>query len=215
MKVGIIGSGDVGQALGKGFVSRGHDVKIGSRTPNSDKLKAWLKSVSGKASTGSFADAAAHGEIVVLATLGAAVENAIDIAGLQNFKGKIVIDVTNPLDFSKGMPPGLLVGMNDSNGERIQRRLPEAKVVKCFNTVPNSQHVDPKFSEGKAEMLICGNDKDAKKQIVGILKDFGWPGAIDIGGIEEARWLEALVPLWVRVGTALNTWRHVFKVLRD
>ena len=108
MKVGILGSGDVGQALGRGFASHGHDVKIGSRTPHSDKLKAWLGQVTGKASTGTFAEAAAHGEILVLATQGAAVEDAIDLAGREKFAGKVVIDTTNPLDFSKGSIPNSL-----------------------------------------------------------------------------------------------------------
>lgn len=214
MKVGILGSGDVGQSLGRGFASRGHDVKIGSRSPESDKLRAWLKQTHGKVSTGSFAEAAAHGEIVVLATLGAAVEDAVDLAGRDKFNGKVVIDATNSLDFSKGSSPILFVGINDSLGDRIQRKLPQAKIVKCFNTVPNPQMIDPKFSEGKPEMLICGNDAKAKEKVVEILKEFGWPGAIDIGGIEEAYWLEALVPLWVRVGAALNSYTHAFKVLR-
>jgi predicted dinucleotide-binding enzyme len=214
LKVGILGSGDVGQALGRGFTSHGYDVKVGSRTPDSDKLRAWLKQVAGKASTGTFAEAAAHGEILVLATLGAAAEDAIDLAGREKFAGKTVIDTTNPLDFSKGESPTLFVGINDSLGERIQRKLSQAKIVKCFNTVPNPQMVNPTFSDGKPEMLICGNDADAKQKVIGILKEFGWPGAIDIGGIQEARWLETLVPLWVRVGAALNTSRHAFKVVR-
>ena len=209
-----MGSGDVGQALGRGLASRGYDVKIGSRTPDSDKLKAWLKQATGKASTGTFAETADHGEVVILAIMGAGVENAIDLAGREKFAGKIVIDTTNPLDFSKGSSPGLFVGMNDSLGERIQRKLPQAKVVKCFNTVPNVQMVNPNFGDDKPEMLICGNDPEAKQIVVDILKELGWPGAIDIGGIEEARWIEALVPLWVRVGATLNTWRHAFKVVR-
>ena len=184
-----MGSGDVGQALGRGLANCGYDVKIGSRTPDSDKLKAWLKQATGKASTGTFAETADHGEIVILATMGAAVENAIDLAGLEKFAGKIVIDTTNPLDFSKGSSPGLFVGMNDSLGERIQRKLPQAKVVKCFNTVPNVQMVNPNFGDDKPEMLICGNDPEAKQRVVDILKELGWPGAIDIGGIEESRWI--------------------------
>lgn len=215
MKVGILGSGDVGQALGRGFAKRGHEVKIGSREPNSDKLKAWAKGAGGKASTGMFSEAAKHGEIIVLATLGAATEEAIDLAGPENFFNKLVIDATNPLDFSRGMPPGLTVGLTDSLGERVQRKLTKAKMVKCFNTVSNAQMVDPKLPGGPPDMIICGNDAEAKKRTVQILKEFGWPGAIDIGGIEGARWTEALVPLWVRVGMTLNTFRHCFKVLHE
>jgi len=213
MKVGIIGSGVVGQALGRGFASRGHEVMIGSRTPETEKLNSWKEKSGKMASTGTFAEAAAFGSTLVLATLGTAAEEAIDLAGPSNFQGKLVIDTTNPLDFSKGMPPGLFVGTTDSLGERIQRKLPEAKVVKCFNIVGNSQMVDPTY-EG-VEMMICGNDKAAKEEVVKILKEFGWKGVIDVGGIEGARWLEALVPLWVRVGIALNNWNNVFRVLHE
>jgi 8-hydroxy-5-deazaflavin:NADPH oxidoreductase len=213
MRIGILGSGDVGQALGRGFISRGHEVMIGSRTPNSDKLKPWLAKNGKKASTGSFSQAAAYGSTLVLATLGTGAEEAIDLAGPSNFSGKLLIDATNALDFSKGMPPGLFVGLTDSLGERIQRKLPQAKVVKCFNTVPNSQMVDPTYKD--AQMMICGNDAAAKKEVARIVKEFGWMGTIDIGPIEGARWLEALVPLWVRVGVALNTRNLVFKVLHD
>jgi predicted dinucleotide-binding enzyme len=210
MKVGILGSGMVGQALGRGFASRGHDVKIGSRSPQSDELRAWLKATEGKVSTGKPSEAAAHGEVIVLATNGLGTEAAIDLGGPGNFDGKLVIDVTNALD-GKG---GLFVGTTDSLGERVQRKLPKAKVVKALNTVPSSQMVDPHLPEGAPEMLICGNDADAKERVVAILRELGWPGAIDVGGIDGARWLEAMVPLWVRVGTALGTWDHVWKVER-
>jgi len=211
MKVGILGSGDVGQSLGKGFASRGYEVMIGSRTPESEKLASWKVETGKNASTGTFSDAAFQGDILVLATLGTAAENAIDLAGFSNFRGKVLIDATNALDFSKGMPPGLFVGTTDSLGERIQRRLPEAKVVKCFNTVGHSQMVDPTFKD--VEMLICGNDAVAKKEVVRILKEFGWKGAIDVGGIDGARWLEAVGPLWVRAAMATNNWNSVFKLL--
>jgi hypothetical protein len=214
MKVGILGSGVVGQALGRGFAGRGHDVKIGSRTPDSDKLKEWSKNAGPKASTGTLAEAAAFGEILVIATMGTATEHVIDLASPRNFSGKLVVDATNPLDFSQGMPPGLFVGLTDSLGERIQRKLPDAKIVKCFNTVSNVQMVDPKFPGEPPEMLICGNDAEAKKRVTEILKLLGWPAALDVGGIEGARWLEALVPLWVRAGATLNTWMHAFKVVR-
>jgi predicted dinucleotide-binding enzyme len=186
---------------------------IGTRTPGSRKLKAWAKEAGRKASTGTFTRAAAYGELIVLATLGTAAEDVIDSAGPSRFQGKVLIDVTNPLFISEGMPPGLFVGISDSLGERIQRKLPEARVVKCFNTVNSSQMIDPSYKD--VEMLICGNDASAKKEVAKILKEFGWKGVIDVGGIDGARWLEALVPLWVRVGTALNTWTHVFKVLHE
>ena len=211
MKVGILGSGVVGQALGSGFASRGYSVKVSSRTPYSQKLKEWVRKNGKNASTGTFAEAAAFGDLLVLATPGTAAEVAIDLAGRNNFDGKVLIDVTNALDF-RGGSAGLFVGTTDSLGERIQNKLPKAKVVKCFNTVGNTQMVDPKHKD--AEMLICGNDDAAKKEVSRIVTEFGWKGVIDVGGIDGARWLEALVPLWVRVGTKLNVWDHVFKVLR-
>jgi len=211
MKVGILGSGDVGKTLGKGFVSHGHSVKLGSRTPDSEKLKVWRKEAQGESSTGTFSEAASYGDILVFAPLGSAVDDVIGLAGAKNFAGKIVIDTTNALDFSKGMPPGLFTGLADSLGEQIQRKLPQAKVVKCFNTVPNSRMISP--GDKTAEMLICGNDTEAKHKVTQILKEFGWAGAIDIGGITEAKWLEALVPLWVRAAVSLNSWNAMFKVL--
>ena len=214
MRIGIIGSGDVARALGRGFAGRGHDVKLGSRSPHSEKLKNWVKETGGKSSTGTFAEAAAHGELIVIATLGQATMEANDQSRPQSLEAKTVIDVTNPLDFSKGAAPGLFVGLTDSLGEMVQRKIPSAKVVKCFNTVPNSRMVDPKLPGGTAAMLICGNDPEAKKKVIAVLKELGWTGAIDVGGIESARWLEALVPLWARVGMALGTWDHVFRVVR-
>lgn len=215
MKVGIIGSGYVGQALGQGFASRGYDVKIGSRTPDSEKLKSWMEKGQGKTSTGTFSEAAAHGEILVLATLGTAVEEAVNLSGREKFAGKLVIDATNPLDFSKGMPPGLFVGTTDSLGERVQRMLPTAKVVKCFNTVNNQTMVNPKMKEGLPDMLICGNDEDAKRRVAGILKEFGWTDPIDIGGIDGARWLEAYTALWVRLALKLGNWTIAAKFLKS
>jgi predicted dinucleotide-binding enzyme len=214
MRVGIIGSGDVGRALGRGFAAKGHDVMIGSRTPSSEPLSAWKAESGGRRSTGTFAQAARHGEVLVLAVHGVAAEAAIDLAGPSNLAGKLLIDATNPLDFSHGMPPALFTPPGDSLGERVQRRAPAAKVVKCFNIVPNSLMVDPNVPGGPPDMIICGNDPAAKEQLVGILRSFGWAGAIDIGGIEGARWTEALVPLWVRVCGALNNWNVAFKVLQ-
>jgi 8-hydroxy-5-deazaflavin:NADPH oxidoreductase len=211
-RIGILGSGDVGKQLGRGLARHGFDVKLGSREPA--KLAAWKKEVGAHASVGTFAEAAAHGDLVILATSGAGTEAAIDLAGPKQFAGKVVIDATNPLDFSRGMPPTLFVGTTDSLGERVQRQLADAKVVKCFNTVGNARIVDPKFAEGAPKMLICGNDAAAKRRVEELLQDIGWPGALDVGGIDGARWLEALVPLWVRAGQAMNTWEHAFQVVR-
>lgn len=211
-RVGILGSGDVAKQLGRGFAKHGYEVRLGTRDPA--KLAAWAKEAGPHASIGSFAEAAAFGDVVVLATHGAATEAVLDLAGPGTFAGKVVLDATNPLEFGKGGVPGLFVGTTDSLGERVQRKLPAAKVVKCFNTVGNVRMVDPKFAAGPVRMMICGNDAGAKKLADEILREFGWAGALDVGGIDGARWLEALVPLWVRAGQALGTWEHGFQVVR-
>ena len=203
----------MGQSLGRGFAGRGHEVVLGTRTPDSEKLAPWKREVGDRGRTGTFAQAAAYGEVLVVAVLGTAAEQAIDLAGPRSFDGKVVIDVTNPLDFSKGMPPGLFVGMTDSLGERIQRKLPRAKVVKCFNIVNNQTMIDPSNTGTKPTMLLCGNDEGAKRKVTEILEQFGWDDVVDIGGIDGARWLEAHVPLWVRVTMQKNTWFLGFKVV--
>jgi len=212
MKVGIFGSGDVARTLGKGFASRGHEVKIGSRNPAKPELKKWLKEAGAKATVGTSAEAAAFGDVLVMATLGAGAEATIDAAGAKNFDGKTLIDVTNPLEFSKGSL-GLFVGTTDSLGERIQRKVPKAKVVKAFNTISSLQMVGPTLKGAAPKLMIAGSDAKAKKQVEGIAKEFGWAGVYDIGGIEAARWLEAHVALWVAVAGPLNTYQHIFQPL--
>ncbi len=211
-RIGILGSGDVATALGRGFAGRGWDVELGTRTPA--KLEEWLAETGGTVSVGSVAEAAAHGDVVVLAVRGDAAEAVVGSAGPSNFAGTLVLDATNPLDFSGDGPPHLLFGGTDSLGERVQSRLPDAAVVKCFNTVSNVQMVDPEFDEETPPMMICGDDAAAKERTEAILVELGWPGALDVGGIESARYLEALVPLWVRIGLQLDTWEHAFDVVR-
>lgn len=217
MKVGILGSGDVGRALGSGFVSRGHDVMVGSRTPKAKGHLAWLSRVKGGASAGTLTvgtlqDAARHGEVVVLAVPGEAVDKVLRTAGVPHFARKLVIDVTNAFAF-RGSKPGLLLGIDDSVGEQVQRSLPKAKVVKAFNTIPSSQMVDPKFRDGVPAPMIAGNDAAAKQQVVAILRELGWPGALDLGKIEASRWLEALTVLWWLAGESLGRWDHAFAVV--
>jgi hypothetical protein len=207
--IGILGSGDVGKALGRGFAARGWEVTLGTRSPAD--LDEWLLETEGDVSVGDFADAATRGDVVVLAVLGEAAEEVVEHAGPDQFAGKLVLDATNPLDLRGESPPALLYGGTDSLGERIQAALPDASVVKCFNTVSNLQMVDPQFEEGTPPMMICGDDVDAKNRTEELLVELGWPGAMDVGGIEASRYLEALVPLWVRVGSVLDTWRHAFK----
>jgi 8-hydroxy-5-deazaflavin:NADPH oxidoreductase len=210
-RVGVLGSGDVGRVLASGFVALGHDVKIGSRDPG--KLATWAGAAGSRGSAGTFGEAAEFGDILVLATLGTATADAIRLAGIQHFAGKVVIDTTNPLDFSQGMPPRLFVGHTDSLGEQIQRLLPEAKVVKAFNTVGNAHMVHPQFPGGRPDMFIGGNDDDAKKIVGQICEHFGW-GVIDLGGIESARLLEPMCLVWVIHGIRSGSWSHAFKLLR-
>jgi predicted dinucleotide-binding enzyme len=209
-RVGVIGSGAVGRALAAGFASRGHEVTIGTRDPEeNDDLQAWAAQHDGVA-IGSFAAAAEGGELLVLATRGTAVEQAIATAGAAHFAGKVVIDATNPLapDPATG-GPGLAVGHSDSGGETVQRAIPDARVVKCFNTVNNALMVDPGLSGGRHPMFIAGNDADAKATVAGILDGFGWD-AFDLGGIEHSRELESLVMLWVAVGRRRGAYDHAF-----
>ena len=212
MKIGILGTGDVGKSLAKGFKGEGHSVLVGSRDAAGEKVQALAKEVS--VSAGTFADAAKFGDIVVVCTSGAGTMNALKLAGPENFAGKIVIDVTNPLDFSKGMPPGLLYGLTDSAGEEIQRTLPNAHVVKALNIVGNPSMVHPEFPDGKPDMLICGNDADAKKKVTEILQSFGWSTIVDLGGITASRPMEAFVILWVLYGQATGNWGIAMKMLR-
>jgi len=212
-KIGILGTGDVARAIAIGFSGRGYEVKFGTREPGADKVKQLLAAVGGKATAGTFADAAEFGDIVVVATLWSGTRNALELAGPARLRGKVVIDATNPLVFEPGAPPALALGHTDSGGEQVQRWLPEARVVKAFNTVGHAHMVNPSFPGGPPDMFIAGNDADAKKAVAEILTAFGW-STIDVGGIEGARLLEPLCILWVGYGLATGTWDHAFKLLR-
>ncbi|MBL8251923.1 MAG: NAD(P)-binding domain-containing protein [Candidatus Competibacter sp.] len=213
MKIGILGTGNVGQALGSGFAALGHDVKMGSRDPHQEKVKDWVKQAGPKASAGTFAEAAAFSELAVLCTLWGGAENAIRLAGPDNLAGKIVIDTINPLDFSGGIPPKLAIGHTDSAGEHVQRWLPDAKVVKAFNIVGSAHMFKPDFPDGPPDMFICGDDNRAKGAVTDLLKTFGW-SVVDIGGIDCARYLEPMAMVWIRHFFRVNSVNHAFKLLR-
>jgi 8-hydroxy-5-deazaflavin:NADPH oxidoreductase len=213
MRIGVFGTGDVGRSLANGFLKLGHEVKMGSRDPGNPKAVAWASEAGQRASTGVFAEAAHFGELVVLATLWSGTENALRLAGARNLAGKILIDATNPILFAPGAPPSLAVGHTDSAGEQVQRWVPEARVVKAFNTVGHAHMVNPQFPGGPPDMFICGNDRAAKSTVTEIVTGFGW-GTVDIGGIEGARLLEPMCVLWVLYGIQTNTWNHAFKLLR-
>jgi predicted dinucleotide-binding enzyme len=201
-RAGVLGSGVVGRVLAAGLRSRGHDVTLGTRVPGDadDELRAWSQEHGVPLAT--FADTAAGAQLIVLATKGVANEEAIALAGPGNFAGKVVIDATNPLDFSGG-GPALAVGHTDSGGEIVQRALPDARVVKAFNTVGNTLFVDPQLPGGRHTMFIAGDDADANATVVALLEDFGWD-ALVVGGIESSRELEALCILWVKAAQALG-----------
>ncbi len=213
MRIGMLGTGDVGRVLGAGLVSLGHDVKIGSREPGGPKVQEWVSKTGRGASGGTFAEAAGFGEVIVLATLWSGTENAIHLADPKNFVGKTVIDATNPLVLTPNAPPALALGHTDSGGEQVQRWLPGAHVVKAFNIVGNAHMVHPQFPGGPPDMFICGNDEAAKKTVTEILNGFGWP-TVDIGGIEGSRLLEPLCILWVLYGIRTGGWNHAFKMMR-
>ena len=214
MRLAILGTGDVGRTLGTGFAKLGHDVMMGSRDAGNAKALEWAMKTGARASVGTFADAARFGELAVLATLWSGTANAISLAGPDNLAGKVLIDATNPLDFQEGMPPRLALGHTDSGGEQVQRWAPAARVVKAFNTVGHTSMVNPRYPGGPPDMFIAGDDLDAKRTVTEICTAFGWPGTIDIGGIEGARDLEPLCMLWVKYGLLTNTWDHAFKLLR-
>lgn len=216
MKVGILGSGSVGKVIGAGFATLGHEVMLGSREPERDDVKEWRKKAGGKTMSGSFADAAKFGEMAVLATAWSGTQNAIALAGAENLKGKVVIDTTNPLDFSAGpgKPPRLAVAGQSSAGECVQQWLPQGRVVKAFNHVGNTHMFRPEFPGGPPDMFICGNDALAKKEVGQVLRAFGWPDPIDLGGIEASRYIEPLAMIWILQYFNTSSGAHAFKLLR-
>lgn len=211
MKVGILGSGTVAKQIGTGFINSGNLVKLGTRDTN--KLNDWLQSAGSYGSVGSFKEAASFGDIIVIATLWGGTENAINLAGIENFRNKIIIDITNPLDFSAGVPPKFTASYGNSAGEQIQKWLPESKVVKAFNSVSASIMINPKLEEGNPDLLIAGNDDEAKKKVIDIAQSFGWQNVIDMGDIKHSFWLESFAMLWIEFGFKYNHWTHAFKLL--
>ncbi|HUI10045.1 MAG TPA: NAD(P)-binding domain-containing protein [Bacteroidota bacterium] len=213
MNIGILGTGDVARSLAAGFLRLGHAVRLGTRDPKSEKLAQWLAGAGKGAGAVVFAEAAAFGDVVVLATLWSGTENALKLAGQKGFAGKVVIDATNPLVFRPGEPPALALGHTDSGGEQVQRWLPQSRVVKCFNMVGHAHMVSPSFPGGPPDMFFCGIDAEAKETVAKLLTQLGWPST-DLGGIEYARVLEPLCILWVAYGMRTGGWNHALKMLR-
>lgn len=213
MKIGILGTGMVGTTLGGKMVELGHDVCLGAREATHEGANAWAKehashASGGSARAGSFADAASHGELVFVATKGEHTENALALANAAStLAGKIVIDVTNPLDFSKGMPPSLTIANDDSLGERLQRAYPKAKIVKALNTMWCGLMVNPRMLPDTHHTFVSGDDADAKAKVGELLRSMGWRDdeIVDLGGISSARGTEMYLPLWVRIYGAKGT----------
>lgn len=224
MNLAILGSGAVGQILGGKLAALGHTVVLGTRTPEDldskrgfgNPLREWLAEAGENGRLDLFDAAAAHGEVVINATSGTGALKALELAGRENLAGKILIDVSNPLDFSQGFPPTLTVCNTDSLGEQIQGAYPDVRVVKTLNTVTAKLMVDPSLvNGGDHSIFVSGNDADAKATVTGFLRDwFGWREVIDLGDITSARGAEMLLPLWVRLMGVFGTGAFNFKVVK-
>ena len=225
MKIGILGTGGVGRTLAAKLIALGHEVVIGTRNVE-DTLariapdgmggplfKVW-HSQNPKVKLVKFSEAASFGEMLFLATFGDKTSASIEMAGKQNFDNKVVIDTTNPLDFSQGVPPRFTVTLENSLGEQIQKLIPNAKVVKAFNTIGAHIMVNPQREEGSPDLFIAGNDADAKKIFSSLAEQMGWQSVIDLGDISQSFWLEANAMLWINYGFKYNSWNHAFKLLK-
>lgn len=215
MNIGILGTGIVGTTIGSKLIKLGHNVMMGSRTAENSKAASWVKSSGANSSHGTFEKAASFGVIVFNCTAGAGSLEALKQAGEKNLTGKILIDISNPLDFSKGMPPSLFVCNTDSLGEQIQRSFPDVKVVKTLNTVNCNVMINPSSIPTEHDMYICGNDAAAKVEVTGILKNwFGWKSVIDLGDITGSRGMEMNITLWIRLWSVLKTPLFNIKVVK-
>jgi len=214
MKIGVIGSGIVGRVLANAFLQEGNEVMLGSRNPDKEEVVKW-KSQNEKGLTGNFEQTARFADMIVLATAGRVATAAIDLAGKNNFSGKVVIDTTNPLSETAPVN-GLLsffTGPDESLMEILQNALPEAKFVKAFNIVGNGLMYKPDFNGQQPTMFICGNDAEAKTAVSRILENFGWE-VEDMGSAPAARVIEPLCILWCIPGFLRNSWTHAFKLLK-
>lgn len=226
MKMGVFGTGTVGQAIADKLAELGHSVVVGTRDPaatlaraapdayGNPPFKVWLEKHPG-IELGTLAQAGAHGELLVNATMGAGSLAALEAAGANNLAGKILVDISNPLDFSKGMPPSLTVCNTDSLGEQIQRAFPAAKVVKTLNTMNAYLMVGPtQLAGGDHTIFVSGNDAAAKSTVTQLLQSFGWKDIMDLGDITTSRGTEMLLPIWVRIWGATQNPMFSFKVVR-
>ncbi len=216
MKIAVFGTGNVGDTIGSKLIEAGHAVMMGSRTADNEKAKAFVDKHIGKATAGTFADAAAWGEIIFNCTAGVGSLEALKMAGENRLDGKIIVDIANPLDFSKGMPPSLAVCNTNSLGEEIQNAFPQTKVVKALNTMWCGLMVNPAMiNGGDHSTFVCGNDTVAKEVVKAILKSFGWAenNILDLGDITKARGTEMYLPLWLSIYGATNNGAFNIKIV--
>jgi 8-hydroxy-5-deazaflavin:NADPH oxidoreductase len=215
MKYAVLGSGGVGQSIAKGLLNLGYEVMIATRDNTKPELLELHSSFPILLKIGSFEDAAKWCELAFLSTKWDGTENAIHLTNPENLAGKVVIDITNPLDFTSGMPPKLYIGHTNSGGATIQRLLPKSHVVKTLNIINANNMVNPIYTSGIPIMLLCGNHEEAKKTVSSILKQFGWQDIQDLGSIEQSSLMESLCILWVTYGLKNNTWNHGFAILKN
>jgi predicted dinucleotide-binding enzyme len=216
MKIAVLGTGNVGDTIGSKLIEVGHKVMMGSRTKENDKAIAFVAKHNGKASAGTFADAAAFGEIIFNCTAGVASLDALNMAGEKNLHAKIIVDLANPLDFSKGMPPSLAICNTNSLGEEIQKIFPQTKVVKALNTMWCGLMVNPTMiNGGDHNTFVSGNDTVAKEEVKNILKSFGWAekNILDLGDITKARGTEMYLPIWLSIYGAINNGAFNIKIV--
>lgn len=216
MKIAVFGTGNVGDTIGSKLIELGHTVMMGSRKADNEKAKAFVAKHNGKASAGTYTDAAAIGEIIFNCTAGVGSIEALKMAGEKNINGKIIVDIANPLDFSKGMPPSLAVCNTNSLGEEIQKAFPQTKIVKALNTMWCGLMVNPAMiNGGDHSTFICGNDAGAKEEVKKILKSFGWAekNILDLGDLTKARGTEMYLPLWLSIYGATNNGAFNIKII--
>jgi 8-hydroxy-5-deazaflavin:NADPH oxidoreductase len=216
MRIGVLGTGTVGRTLADKLVELGHEVRMGSRAAGNQNAVEWVQGAGADASEGTFADAAEFGELLINATGGNVSLDALEMAGAEHLAGKVLIDVSNALDFGGGGPPVIGVSVDDSLGERIQAAFPDARVVKTLNTMNASLMVSPDKLDERSNVFVCGDDSSAKAQVIELLETFGWLSGdiLDLGDISTARGAELYVALWVRLMGALGTPEFNIRVVR-
>ncbi|MGB2870061.1 MAG: NAD(P)-binding domain-containing protein [Bacteroidota bacterium] len=225
--IGILGTGVVGQIIAAKLLDLGYQVMVGTRDVNKTQAQRELSPMGlppfsewhkkhPNVKLGSFADATKFGELIFLCTKGNVSVDAVKLANPQDFKGKTVVDISNPLDFSKGMPPSLIPQLSNTNsvGEEVQKALPDAHVVKSLNIVNCEVMVNAGRSGGSPTMFVAGNDPSAKAEVTRVLQQFGWEDIMDLGDISASRGMEMMLPIWLRIWGATKNGYIGFKIVR-